>query len=134
MTDDATSIYIAYLRDIATEAPDRPLQPPTLPDIPAPATFLMEFLQSLLPADVPIAIPITRHGMDAALDALFSHPALRPLLLDDNTSVALQQHFTNTILPAIGTTPATAFWEHIIRPAWDQHRDIQRIVRDSAQA
>lgn len=134
-----TDVYIAYLRDIATEAPDRPLQPPPLPDITGPSTFLLEFLQSLLPTDnsatdTPFVFPITRHGMDAALDALFSHPALRPLLLDDNTSVALQQHFSNTILPAIGTAPVTAFWEHIIRPAWDQHRDIQRALRDSVQA
>lgn len=136
---DTTATYITYLRDIATEAPDRPIHPPTQPDIPSPATFLLDFLQSLLPTDTSstdnsFVIPITRHGMDAALDTLFSHPALRPLLLDDNTSVALQQHFSNTILPAIGTAPATAFWDHIIRPAWDQHRDIQRTVRDSVQA
>ena len=88
---DTTATYITYLRDIATEAPDRPIHPPTQPDIPSPATFLLDFLQSLLPTDTSstdnsFVIPITRHGMDAALDTLFSHPALRPLLLDDNTS------------------------------------------------
>jgi hypothetical protein len=126
-TDDA---YIAYLFDIATEAPDRPLQAPDLPVINTPATFLMDFLHTIA-ATVPPP-PITRHGMDAALDIIFSHPAMRPLLLDDNTSVALQQHFATSYLP--DATPAfTAHWTHIILPAWDQHRELQRVVADSGQ-
>ena len=122
--------YVAYLFDIATEAPDRPLQAPDNPDINHPATFLIDFLRTMA-ATVPPP-PITRHGMDAALDILFAHPALRPLLLDDNSSVALQQHFANTNLP--DATPVfAAHWTHIILPAWDQHRELQRVVAASAQ-
>jgi hypothetical protein len=125
MSAAAEDTYIIYLFDIATEAPDRPLQIPDLPVIETPATFLMDFLRTMA-ATVPPP-PLTRHGMDAALDILFSHPAMRPLLLDDNTSVALQQHFATSYLP--DATPIfTAHWTHIIRPAWDQHRELQRTL------
>lgn len=120
--------YIIYLFDIATEAPDRPLQPPDLPGIDTPATFLMEFLRTM--ADTVPPPPITRHGMDAALDILFSHPAMRPLLLDDNTSVALQQHFVTSYLSDASPVFA-AHWTHIIQPAWDQHRELQRTLAAS---
>jgi hypothetical protein len=131
MSADETTTYTTYLYDIATEAPDRPLQPPDNPDINTPATFLVDFLRTL--ADTVPPPPITRHGMDAALDILFSHPSIRPLLLDDNSSVALQQHFAATYLPAAPPV-FVAHWTHIIRPAWDQHRDIQRTLAASAQA
>lgn len=120
--DDA---YISYLFDIATEAPDRPLQAPDLPNINTPATFLIDFLRTI--ADTAPPPPITRHGMDAALDILFAHPAMRPLLLDDNTSVALQQHFATSYLPDASPVFA-AHWTHIILPAWDQHRELQRTL------
>lgn len=130
MSAAAEDTYIIYLFDIATEAPDRPLQIPDLPVIETPATFLMEFL-STMAATVPPP-PLTRHGMDAALDILFSHPAMRPLLLDDNTSVALQQHFATSYLP--DATPVfTAHWTHIILPAWDQHRELQRTLTVSGE-
>ena len=128
MSAAAEDTYIIYLFDSATEAPDRPLQAPDLPVIDTPATFLMEFLITMA-APVPPP-PITRHGMDAALDILFSHPAMRPLLLDDNTSVALQQHFATSYLP--DATPVfAAHWTHIIQPAWDQHRELQRTLAAS---
>jgi len=125
MSAAAEDTYITYLFDIATEAPDRPLQIPDLPVIETPATFLMDFLRTM--ANTAPPPPLTRHGMDAALDILFSHPAMRPLLLDDNTSVALQQHFATSYLP--DATPVfAAHWTHIIRPAWDQHRELQRTL------
>lgn len=131
LNDELMNTYTTYLYDIATEAPDRPLQPPDRPILEAPATFLLEFLRTL--ASIVPPPPITRHGMDAALDILFSHPALRPLLLDDHSSVALQQHFAGTYLPE-ATPVFAAHWEHIIRPAWDQHRELQRVLADSAQS
>jgi hypothetical protein len=129
--DEVREAYVDYLFDIATEAPDRPLQPPDAPHIDAPATFLMDFLQTLASTVPPP--PITRHGMDAALDILFAHPALRPLLLDDHTSVALQEHFEISYLSPERPVLA-AHWTHIIRPAWDQHRELQRVIATSAQA
>ena len=128
INDELLNLYTNYLFDVATEAPDRPLQPPDRPMLEAPATFLLDFLRTLADT-VP---PIPRHGMDAALDILFSHPSLRPLLLDDNSSVALQQHFASTYLPASPPVFA-AHWTHIILPAWDQHRELQRTLAGSAQ-
>lgn len=64
--------------------------------------------------------PITRNGLDAALDQLFAHPDIAPLLLtlDPDT-------FADQVLPR--THPRFAdFWTHIVRPAWDQHVDIAR--------
>ena len=123
--------YIHYLHAAATENPFRPQQHPDLPQIETPATFLQGFLSDMATADPPL--PITRHGMDAALDILFAHPALRPLLTDDHASVALQQYIADAIIP---TAPAVfaAHWTHIIRPAWDQHRELQRVLAASAQA
>lgn len=130
INDEILNAYTAYLYDIATEAPDRPLQAPDRPILEAPATFLLDFLRTMA-AIVPPP-PITRHGMDAALDVLFSHPALRPLLLDDHSSVALQEHFAATYLPDAPPVFA-AHWTHIIRPAWDQHRELQRTLAASVQ-
>ena len=129
--EELLTSYIHYLHATATETPFRPQQHPDLPQIETPATFLQEFLSDMATADPPL--PITRHGMDATLDILFAHPALRPLLVDDHASVALQQYITDTIIP---TAPAVfaAHWEHIIRPAWDQHRELQRVLAASAQA
>jgi hypothetical protein len=128
VNDDLITNFHAYLWDLATEAPFRLRQHPDYPLIEAPATFLVSFLRSIGEA-VPFP-PITRHGMDAALDQLFAHPALRPLLLDDATSGALQEHFATSYLP---TMPPVfqAHWNHIIRPAWDQHRELQRTIRET---
>lgn len=129
LNDILTDNYMEYLHILATESPDRPRQAPDLPLIDTPATFVVEFLSTIAHATPPI--PVTRHGMDAALDVLFAHPALRPLLLDDASSAALQEHFATTHLPRASTVFA-AHWTHIICPAWDQHRALQRALRDSA--
>jgi hypothetical protein len=128
LNDMLTDTYMEYLHCLATEAPDRPRQAPDLPLIETPASFVIEFLTTIAHATPPI--PVTRHGMDAALDALFAHPALRPLLLDDASSIALQEHFATTHLPRASAVFA-AHWAHIIVPAWDQHRELQRALRDS---
>jgi hypothetical protein len=129
--EELRNTYIHYLHATAIENPFRPQQYPDLPPMEAPATFLINFLRDMATATPPL--PITRHGMDATLDILFSHPALRPLLTDDHASVALQQYIADTIIP---TAPAVfaAHWTHIIRPAWDQHRELQRVLAVSGQA
>ncbi len=131
LNEELLNAYTIHLHAVATENQHPPDQHPDRPHIDAPATFLRDFLHGIATADPPLQI--TRHGMDAALDILFAHPALRPLLLDDHSSVALQQHIADTLLP--DATPLfAAHWAHIIRPAWDQHRELQRVVAASAQA
>lgn len=127
--------YLQYLYDIATENPFRPSpsQSPGSPAIDTPSTFLIDFLTQIRDATNP-PLPITRHGMDAALDVLFSHPALRPLLLDDPTTVALQEHYATAYVADTTTSDLfRAHWTHIILPAWNQHRDIQRTVAGTSQ-
>ena len=127
--------YLQYLYDIATENPFRPSpsQAPRRPAIDAPATFLIDFLTHIRDATPPL--PITRHGMDAALDIVFSHPSLRQLLLDDHSTAALQEHYATTYVAATATSDLfRAHWTHIILPAWNQHRDIQRALAATAMA
>lgn len=131
VNEELLSAYIHHLHATATEEPFRPQQHPDRPHIDAPATFLYDFLRDMINTDPPL--PITRHGMDAALDILFAHPAFHLLLKDDHATTALQQYITETVIPTAPPVFA-AHWTHIILPAWDQHRELQRTLAASAQA
>lgn len=112
--------YSKWLVDVACQRP-RAAQPPH-PEIRDPANFLTALLRV-----VAIAIqngePVTRLGMEHMLDAVFALPELTPVLDD---AVGYQNAFAAAHLPACGAS-FQSFWDHIVRPAWDQHSDIRRI-------
>ena len=82
----------------------------------------LRFLTSLFHEISDTAIPVTRTGMDAMMDAVFENPSFGPLLEDP---VTYQTMFVTNGLQR--TTPLfQAFWTHIILPAWNQHVDIRR--------
>lgn len=113
--------YANYYNALCVVACERP-GPLTV--VPPPPEFgdaimaLRNAFATLFPADG--ALLITRHGLDAALDILFAHPQIAPLLLwvDPDT-------FGPPILSSAHPRYAD-FWTHIVRPAWDQHAAIQR--------
>jgi hypothetical protein len=109
--------YNAYIRDVACE---RPLPPrPNTPEFGDAITALHNAFCTLFPADG--GLLITRHGLDAALDVLFAHPQIAPLLLSLDPDTLGSQ----TVLPRAHPRYAD-FWTHIVRPAWDQYAEIQR--------
>jgi hypothetical protein len=111
--------YNAYIRDVACE---RPLPPrPNTPEFGDATVALCNTLSALFPAGGTLLI--TRHGLDAALDILFAHPQIAPLLLSLDPDTLGSQ----TVLPRAHPRYAD-FWTHIVRPAWDQHADIHRLA------
>jgi hypothetical protein len=67
--------------------------------------------------------PVTRMGLEHALDSVFTLPQLTSIL-DDPTPY--QNAFAARDLPACDVRFAP-FWHHIIRPAWDQHAEIRSV-------
>ena len=119
-TDARLNAYIAYIRAVACEAPDCPVIPPPTPPIPAPDIVLATIFAQI-GNDTP-----TRFGLDAALDHLFAHPDIAPLLLTLSPTT-----FADRVLPR--THPRFAdHWTHIVIPAWEQHVAFLRAVAASA--
>lgn len=118
VTDTDFNRYLDHIRAIACESPDRNTNqppPPALPD-----TALVTILRA-----IGNATP-TRHGLDAALDALFAHPDIAPLLQTCNPD-----ELSNQVLPH--THPRfAAHWTHIVRPAWEQHVALAQALAASA--
>ena len=113
--------YTHYLLSLATEQqaqPDATKRPDTIAD---PTVFLNGMLR-FFDYSMTTKAPITRLGMERALDALFSLPALTPILDAPENS---QNGFATAWLPQ--TCPLfQSYWTHIIVPAWNQHADIRR--------
>lgn len=114
--------YSQWLIDTACQRPVGP-QPPH-PEIRDPANFLTALLRIIALSGE----PITRLGLERAMDTVFALPALTPLL--DN-AVEHQNRFAAQHLPACAPR-FHPFWQHIIRPAWDQHADIRRVCLETA--
>lgn len=119
-TDTRLDAYIAYIRAVACESPDRIPVPPPAP-LHSPDTVLAATL-----AQIGNATPApTRHGLDAALDILFAHPDIAPLLLTLEPAI-----FADRVLPR--THPRfAAHWTHIVIPAWEQHVALARTLAAS---
>jgi hypothetical protein len=113
---------ISYLISIAQE---RPTTPPPIQSQPVPASFVASLFSAMASAP-----SLTRHGIDAAMDALFALPGTELLL----------QHpveYQNEIAAAIGLTDLSdtfrAHWTHIIVPAWNQHSEIRKVMLATAE-
>jgi hypothetical protein len=110
--------YLDYVRAVACEAPDS--DPPVTLPLPIPDVALIAILRR-----IGNATP-TRHGLDAALDILFAHPDIAPLLQTRNPD-----EFATQVLPH--THPRFAdHWTHIVRPAWEQHVALAQAIAASA--
>jgi hypothetical protein len=110
--------YMRYLADVACERPVAPVADPRYLGAPALATILAHLGRP--------DTPITRNGLDAALDILFAHPDIAPVL-----QTLHPDEFANQVLPH--THPRFAdFWTHIVRPAWDQHVALARTLAATA--
>ena len=122
MANILTFMYEIYIRDTACER--RVVEVPPIPQLSVNEanTTLIQILTQLGAPDT----PITRNGLDAALDILFAHPDIAPLLQTLHPDEVAGQ-----VLP--NTAPRFAdYWTHIVRPAWDQHVTIAQTVAASA--
>ena len=116
-----TTPVIAYLLSVAQERPLVP-QPPILTD-PVPASFATDLFRAMTDST-----GLTRHGIDAMMDALFALPGTELLL---QHPFETQKETADAIrLPEL---PATfrAYWTHIIVPAWNQHALMRKIMLES---
>lgn len=117
--------YSQWIVDVACQRPVGP-EPPH-PEIRTPANFLTALLR-ILSLSIQAGAPVTRLGMDRAMDAVFALPQMAPVLAN---AAADQNAFVASHLPACDAR-FVAFWNHVVRPAWDQHADIYRACAASA--
>jgi hypothetical protein len=115
---------INYLLSIAQE---RPTTPPPILAQPVPASFAASLFFTMASA----TDGLTRHGIDAAMDALFALPGTEPLLHHPF-------EYQNEIATAIGLADLSdtfrAHWTHIIVPAWNQHSEIRKVMEATEEA
>ena len=124
----ALKMYVDFLLRVAKESGynfGRP-KPPS-PEIRNPSNFLQAFFV-LLGKET----HTTREGIEQVMDALFSLEPMAPLL-EDAAAITFQENFTENYLPFC-TPLFQNYWNHIILPAWDQLRDIQRAIALSKEA
>lgn len=123
--------YTHYLLALATEQQtqiDATKRPPQIDD---PAVFVNAILRFFLHAmSDEQQRPVTRMGMERALDALFSLPELTPVL---DAPENHQNTFASAYLPQASQI-FHSFWSHIICPAWNQHADVRRVCLATAAA
>jgi hypothetical protein len=123
MSNLVAFLYETYIRDTACER--RTVEQPPIPQL--SPTEAAATLAAILTHLGDGATPITRNGLDAALDILFAHPDIAPLL----QTLHPDEFGATNILP--NTHPRFAdFWTHIVRPAWDQHVALAAAVAGSA--
>jgi len=108
------------LTAIATEATTATTTPCT-ETIDNPHKFLTHLFRYL--SDT--AQPITRHGMDRMMDALFADKTFAPLL---ETEAAHQAAIADQLKMS---ELFKAHWKHIIIPAWNQHAEINSVCNSS---
>ncbi len=114
--------YSQWLLDVACERTTR--AQPTHPSVNDASNFVAAILRILALA-IQEGEPITRLGMDTAMDAVFGLPELTPLLDDD--APVYQHRFATVDLPHC-VPRFHPFWHHIVLPAWQQHADIHRTL------
>jgi len=68
---------------------------------------------------------ITRHGLDAMMDAMFALPAYTDLL---KHPVEYQNEIAAELDLSQQTAAFQAQWTHIIVPAWNQHSELRKIM------
>lgn len=112
--------YSQWILDVACQRASVEGQP-SHPHIRDPQNFVTALLRILAIA-IQEGEPVTRLGMENAMDAVFVLPELTPLLDD---AALHQDQFAAFHLPAC-TQRFHPFWHQIVRPAWDQHADIRR--------
>lgn len=115
--------YVAYLLALSKEEQQAPPPQPHIKDAP---NFLQAFLRVLDKQE-----KTTRRGVDAAIEALFAIPDMEPLL-DDVTAVTFQRHFVVHHFPLCSPLFRN-YWSHVITAAWDQLRDVRRMMNYSKQ-
>jgi len=114
----ALRTYVDYLLALSKEEQQAPPQTPQIKDAP---NFLQAFLRVLDKQE-----KTTRRGVDAAIEALFAIPDMEPLL-DDVTAVTFQRNFVIEQFPLCSPLFRN-YWSHVITPAWNQLRDVRRMM------
>jgi hypothetical protein len=114
----ALTTYVDYLLALSKEEQQAP---PPQPQIKDPANFLQAFLRVLDKQE-----KTTRRGVDAAIEALFAHTEMEPLL-DDVTALTFQRRFVIDHYPLCSPLFRN-YWSHVITPAWNQLRDVRRMM------
>ena len=115
----ALKTYVDYLLALSKEEQQ---EPPPKPQIKDPANFLQAFLRVLDKQE-----KTTRRGVDAAIETLFTEiPDMDPLL-DDVTAVTFQRQFVIEQIPLCSPLFRN-YWSHVITPAWNQLRDVRRMI------
>jgi hypothetical protein len=115
----ALRTYVDYLLALSKEEQQYPT--PEQPQIKDPANFLQAFLRVLDKQE-----KTTRRGVDAAVEVLFNHTDMTPLL-DDVTAITFQRQFVIDHFPLCSQLFRN-YWSHVITPAWDQLRDAKRMM------
>jgi hypothetical protein len=116
----ALRTYVDYLIALSKEEQQ---EPPTIRDLSVkdPENFAQAFFRLLDKQE-----KTTRRGVDAATEALFTNPAMAPML-DDVTAITFQRRFVIEQMP-LCTPLFRNYWSHVITPAWEQLRDLRRMV------
>ena len=114
----ALKTYVDYLLALSKEEQQ---ETPEKPPIKDPANFLQAFLRLLDKQE-----KTTRRGVDAAIEALFAHTDMEPLL-DDVTAITFQRNFVTEQMPLCSPLFRN-YWSHVITPAWNQLRDVRRMM------
>ena len=117
-TMSALRTYVDYLIALSKEEQQ---ETPPLPTIKDAQNFAQAFFRLLDKQE-----KTTRRGVDAATEALFTNPAMEPLL-DDVTAITFQRRFVIEQMP-LCTPLFRNYWSHVITPAWEQLRDLRRMV------
>lgn len=120
----ALKMYVDYLLALASEAEAQPTEPLVVrPSLTGKniANFLQAFLRLLDKQE-----KTTRSGVDVAIETLFAHPDMAPLL-DDVTAITFQRQFVIDHLPLCSPLFRN-YWSHVITPAWNQLRDVRRMM------
>jgi hypothetical protein len=118
MTNTMSATMIDYLLSVARE---HPLMPPSA-DTPTPVAIFRAVATN--------PDGITRHGLDAMMDALFSDtsfalPAYENLL---KHPVEYQNEIAAELEISQQPTAFQAQWSHIIVPAWNQHAELRKVL------
>ena len=98
------------IEDAASDAPPAQIIPPHLAD---------RLRKGVSQRCVNVAV-------DAAIETLFAHPDMAPLL-DDVTAITFQRQFVIDHLPLCSPLFRN-YWSHVITPAWNQLRDVRRMM------
>ena len=120
----ALKTYVDYLLALSCE---QETENPEKPQIKDAANFLQAFLRVLDKQE-----KTTRRGVDAAIEALFTEiPEMAPLL-DDVTAITFQRNFVTEQMPLCSPLFRN-YWSHVITPAWNQLRDVRRMLNYTDQ-